>query len=337
VPTEKTLSKIGTSLHFILIIFVILALTQYKISKTIFWLSIVFGAILNFIVAFYQSKYLGIRSHGGINAILFGDISILLGFMSAISYTHFKKNKLGLFIPLIGFICGIGASLLSQSRGGWIAIPVLILVVIFYLYYQKKINKHQVIYIFIVSIVGIFLALYAGWDLIGHRIELAIHQFDSYSLPGNTNIHTSVGARLEIWKGAILLISDYPVLGAGMGGWQDVFATQASEGRMLDTSYYTNIHNQILQDGVDKGLIGILSYIAINVYLFYYFLSNITKKSHNHEMHLVGLLLVVGYFIFGLTNVVFTHGVFNTFFVAILALIFTLTEEQNLAIAKSRA
>jgi len=324
--TDRTLSKIGTSFHFILIIFPIIALSPLKALKNIFWISIVLGAIINFSVALYQSQYLGIRAHGGINAILFGDISLLLGFMSVISYSYFRKFRFGVILPLMGLISGIGASVLSESRGGWVAIPFLLIIILVYPYYQKKINIRQIVILLISSFAFILTTLYLGWEFIGPRIELAIQEFTAYFATGNTNIHTSVGARLEIWKGAIILINDYPVLGAGMGGWQDIFEIQTSEGRMLDTSKYGNIHNQILQEGVNKGLIGIFSYLALNIYLTYYFMSNIVKRSNNHEFHAIGLLLVIGYFIFGLTNVVFSHGTFNTFFVAMLALIFTFTE-----------
>ena len=136
--TDRTLSKIGTSFHFILIIFSIIALHPLKASKNIFWMSIILGAIINLFVALYQSQYFGIRAHGGINAILFGDISLLLGFMSVISYSYFRKFRFGVILPLIGLISGIGASFLSQSRGGWIAIPFLLIVILAYPYYQKK-------------------------------------------------------------------------------------------------------------------------------------------------------------------------------------------------------
>jgi len=327
--TDQTLNRIATSFHFILIIFSIIALPPLKTLRNIFWMSIIIGAIINFSAAIYQSQYLGIRAHGGINAILFGDISLLLGFMSIISHSYFRKFRFGAVFPLMGLISGIGASFLSQSRGGWIAIPFLLIIILASLYYQKKISIKQFVSLFILSIAFILAVLYFSWELIGPRIELAIQQFNAYFLPGNTNIHTSIGARLEIWKGAILLISDYPVLGTGMGGWQDIFAIQTSEGRMLDTSDYTNIHNQILQEGVNKGIIGIFSYLVLNIYLFYYFLSNIKNSSNNHEFHTIGLLLVTGYFIFGLTNVVFSHGTFNTFFVSMLALVFTFTKSDK--------
>ena len=327
--TDRTLSKIGTSFHFILIIFSIIALSPLKALKNIFWISIILGAVINFSAALYQSQYLDIRAHGGINPILFGDISLLLGFMSVISYSYFRQVRFGAILPLLGLISGIGASVLSESRGGWIAIPFLLIIILVYLYYQKKINMRQVVILLVSSCTFILTTLYLGWELVGPRIELATQQFIAYFAPGNINIHTSIGARLELWKGAIILINDHPTLGAGMGGWQDIFAIQTAEGRMLDTGRYVNIHNQILQEGVDKGLIGIFSYLALNIYLAYYFMSNIANRSNNHEFHAIGLLLVIGYFIFGLTNIVFSHGTFNTFFVAMLALIFTFTKTTN--------
>lgn len=58
-----------------------------------------------------------------------GDISMSLGILSLIItlYAYQKESKLT-FLSVIGGLCGIVGSLLSTARGGWVALPILLIV-----------------------------------------------------------------------------------------------------------------------------------------------------------------------------------------------------------------
>gem|GEM_PF-1959057 len=69
-------------------------------------------------------------------AITFGDLGLLSGFLGAAILTargagHVDKHRLWRHAAsALGVVSGVVASILSQSRGGWIAIPVLALLVL---------------------------------------------------------------------------------------------------------------------------------------------------------------------------------------------------------------
>jgi O-antigen ligase len=325
--TDLTVTRIGSTLHFVLIIPIFIALTNCTINKKWLYYSIICGAILNGGVALYQTLELGTRADGTINAVIFGGISMLLGFMSLASWRQFSKVNYVYLWPILGFLSGVTASLLSLSRGSWIIAPALIICTIVYVYYNIT-NKRRLLLALIAGLIFAFLImLWWLWPYLQPRINTAIEQWGQYFSGGDYK--TSIGYRLEIWKAALLVTQDSPLLGAGMGGRQQAFAGLLEDGRVRDISYLYHVHNQILQDGADKGLLGIASYFALMGYLIRHFFKGVKQKLENSDIHFVGLLLAAGYLFLGITNVTFNHGVFNTFFVSMIALVFCFTERRQ--------
>jgi len=326
--TDLTLSRIGSTLHFVLIIPIFIALKNHTIDKKWLYYSIIIGATLNGIFALYQALELGIRAHGTINAVLFGGISMLLGFMSLAGWRYFSKINYGYICPILGFFSGITAGLLSLSRGSWVAVPALIICTMIYIYYNIINRRRNLLLVSTTGLVfTVLIMLWLFWPYLQPRINIAIEQWGQYFSGGEYK--TSIGERLEIWKAAVLVIQDSPLLGAGMGGREQAFADLLANGKIRDVNFLVNVHNQMLQDGVDKGLLGIASYFALMGYLIRHFFKGVKQKLENSDIHLVGLLLVVGYLMLGITNITFNHGVFNTFFVGMIALIFCFTNKQK--------
>jgi O-antigen ligase len=145
-------------------------------------------------------------------------------------------------------------------------------------------------------------------------VNLAVKEFQKYF--AGESYQTSVGYRLETYKGALLVLKENPSYGVGEGQRAETFESLETRGLLRNLSYIKNAHNQIFEDGIHKGLIGIASYLA----LMFYLLRHFYKRLPNSPIDAVGLMLIVGFGTFGLTNITFTHGTFNTFFIAIVAI-----------------
>lgn len=64
--------------------------------------------------------------------------------------------------------------------------------------------------------------------------------------------------RVNMYKDAFDIVKDYPVIGAGGGGWNALYH------RYQDELYWTTeVHNQFLQTWVESGSIGFLAFISI--------------------------------------------------------------------------
>ena len=326
--TEFTLHRIGTTLHFVLIIPIIIALGSHAFSKNWLHYPIIAGSLLCGGFAIYQVSMFDVRAGAFINEMIFGGISILLGFMSLASWRHFSKISYGYIWPILGFLSGITACILSLTRGSWIAAPALTICVIIYMY-CNTINKRRLLLVLSAGLILAALIIYWWlWPYLQPRISATIVNFNQYFTNGV--IGNSTGFRLEMWKGALLVIQDNPIFGIGIGGKTQVFADLIAGGKIQDIGRVTYVHNQLLQDGIYKGLLGIASYLALMGYLILHFIIGIKQKLENSDAHLVGLILVVGYLILGLTSHTFNNGIYNSFFVGMIALVFTTTNSNKI-------
>lgn len=305
---------LGTTSHFFIIVPILLVLLVQGVEEKWFWLAVVAGAIFN------GGYSLFFEPRGSINSVLYGGISIFLGFASLMAWRFFSGSWLMRGLVLLGYMLGVLASFYSQTRGSWVAIPGLLIVVGLYLFLVLPNAKRR-----LQAFVGVMVLLGAvatfSYDHISGRVVQAVTEAANYDDTGR--YRSSVGYRLEVYKGALEVYKRNPVFGVGLGHEMDAIADLVKEGYIEDVTYLVNVHNQILQDGVAKGTIGVLSYFGMMLFLLMIFLRGMFKSNRYREVHGVGLLILAGYGVFGLTNITFTHGVFNTFFVCMLALIFS--------------
>ena len=306
-PAKYSLGNIGTSLHFVLFTPIIMVMLKHPPKLTWVWLCIIGGAILNGLHTIYYG------SRGTVNPILFGDISVLLAFASLMSWSHFKSHRILRILPILAFILGLLASFNSLARGSWLAIPPLAMALMYYIYIHLDNKKRLVIPLVALSIALAGTSV-VGWGKIEPRVNLAVKEVQKYF--AGDSYQTSVGYRLETYKGALLVLKENPIYGVGVGHRAEAFASLEARGLLRDLSTISNAHNQIFEDGIDKGLIGIASYLA----LMFYLLRHFYKRIVNSPNDAVGLILIVGFAAFGLTNITFTHGTFNTFFIAMVAI-----------------
>ena len=323
-PADNSLNSIGTTLHFLLFVPMLLVLNRYPPKATLVWGAIILGASINGLHALYYN------SRGTVNPILFGDISIYLAFASLVSLPYMKRFKLGVALSLAGFVLGLMAAFYSLARGSWVAIVPLMLVVIYYLQKNMGSKKRLILPMAMMGVLVIGAGI-AGWDKIQPRVNVAVSEFESY-FEGDV-YRTSVGYRLETYKGALLTLKENPVFGVGVGNRAVYFDDLESRGLLRDLDYILNAHNQVFEDGIDKGFLGIASYLALMIYLLLHFAKSYRQSDgqsdgqsedrYSNSLDLAGVLLVVGFATFGLTNITFTHGTFNTFFVCMVMLLMT--------------
>jgi len=326
--TEFTLHRIGTTLHFVLIIPIMVALSSHTQSKNWLYYPIIAGSLLSGGFAIYQALKFGTRAGGSINEMIFGGICILLGFMSLASWRHFSKVNYGYIWPILGFLSGITACILSLTRGGWIAAPALTICVIIYMYYNIANKRRLCLALSAGLILAALITYWWLWPYLQPRLSASIMNFNQYFTKGS--ITNSTGFRLEMWKGALLVIQDNPIFGIGIGGKTQGFADLIADSKIQDIGHVTYVHNQLLQDGIYKGLLGIASYLALMGYLILHFIIGIKQKLENSDAHLIGLILVVGYLILGLTSHTFNNGIYNSFFVGMIALVFAATNSNKI-------
>lgn len=230
------------------------------------------------------------------NPIPFGDIALLLGFLSITTLQkHEKKIFLVVSIRFLALLCGTYVSYRSGSRGGWIAIPFLILVALL----QNKIHLHKRMLYSLAAISCIILATLFSRPLARHRISDIFSNLSSFD---SGNADTSIGLRLSLWRASTKLFSEHPLFGVGKGHLNSALKQLAETGQLIPQAVNQHAHSDFFSILAEMGLIGIFCLFFLYFGMFYYFWTN--RQSNLDIVRTAaysGLTIVASTVLFGLT------------------------------------
>ena len=223
----------------------------------------------------------------------------MLFFLFAISlillihYVKIKKIKLLLFLAV--FICSFTAIIFNGTRGIWLGIPVLTLLVL----WQMLDNKKNLLLIGTVFC-GIIAMLYFVTPYINSRTDSIIE----------TN-NESKNERILIWNSALHMIKDYPVLGVGTDNFKNIYQKEYIS-PMANEPNLEHAHNTYLEYAAENGIIGITSFILMMGY-FLYLGWNMWRK--NKKLYgLITACIIMVILLHGLTEFVFAHIIIANIF-----------------------
>ncbi len=324
---DASLSELDYASRFIILLPVFFYLRKANVRIEYFFIGIVLGAISCGLFGFYQTFYLDFpRAKGITNSVPFGDISIVLGLMCLPGVLLATISKPFRFLLLTGFLAGLAGSIFSGTRGGWIAIPVVLLV-IFAMNPMKwgRVKKSA-------NIVILFFSLGAAYYLpdVQVRVDIALNEFNEY-VSGEV-VSTSVGLRLEVWRASILAILENPVFGVGEGSFRNTMIALVEEGRadVVVVERLAHIHNEFLSATLNRGLIGLISLMLIFIVPLRAFLGLIDKTSGlNQILPMSGVVLIISYMVFSLTDVVFGHQNTTLLYAAYIFIIYGMMHSKQ--------
>lgn len=312
---------------------VLYLLIRVRTAEALLWFGIALGAIVVGLSALYEflSTDHFRRADGGTSAITFGNTALLMGIISAVGAPYFRKfGNLYLIIPVAALLLGLLASLLSGSRGGWVALPALILLLLWHL---RRVGYGPAALITaVVLTVAIVSALALPQTGVTDRIEVAVMNFNQYVEDPVEHGDTSVGIRLELWRAAWNMFLEQPVFGGGIGKSFNAFLQDevALGNYHPDVVVQTMPHNVFLDTLALQGLVGIAGLIGIWGALGAVFVKAARERETELRMlGTAGLAVLVSYCLFGLTDSVMGYGPPLVFFSLYSALIVYLIVEAR--------
>lgn len=300
--------------------------------RAFLWWGVILGALAALPFIAWQRFVLDIYRPGGwLNSITFGDIALCLALVAlaaAIDYRHSTRKAI---FPALGALAGLGATVISGTRGGWIA---LLLAAILFLTYARLLHSRRVRLL----LVGSF-ALFASTFFIPafgvqERVDQGMHDVQTWLDGGSA--FSNVGIRLELWTGARHLIAEEPWFGRDPEGVRAGLRELARQGKVQDVVVpFEHLHNDLLQAQATGGVFGLLAYIGILAAPFAFFARAVGRSSRRGMPQfapaLAGMLVVLSYFGFGLTEVIFWSLKGSMFYVLMVALLmgFCLTAKAD--------
>ena len=322
----------------VLSISVYLFFKQYLKNEKYFWVGLVLGSIIAASTAVYQvffgSNY---RAAGTVNPIIFGDMALLMGAMSLIGIEWFKKQKHWLvLVPLVAFVCGILASALSLVRGGWIAIPFLVVLFIWYFWNRVKIKTILLGFSLLILMIGsIYLIPQTG---VSRKIDTSITRTIEYFNSKNVNDRsrgTSIGSRLEMWRAAWIIFQESSIFGVGWGEYTKRVHNLIDLGVVNKSiARFYHPHNQFISALAKGGVLGfsaIVTLFLIPIVIFYRVINSTDRKEIN-LIAFAGLIFIVGFVCFSLTESILERSRSIIFFSFYLAATMALIHKRDLSV-----
>ncbi|HXZ08920.1 MAG TPA: O-antigen ligase [Paraburkholderia sp.] len=293
-------------------------------TRALAWadLSFVLGALASLAILLVMPRDWGNGRLGSpsLNPIHFGDIALVLGALSVLSLNWWKKDAVAVrVLKLVGLFAGLAASLMTGARGGWLAVPV-ILVLSLYVRSRGKSRAWKVL--MPLAAVVVLAGVYGFSTTVRERVDAASSDLTQYS-QGNKD--TSLGVRLQLYEAALTLIKRHPVIGLGSDGFSDAMNSMADEGALTPVAAQFGkgeTHNQLLAYVANYGLIGGVALLAIYVVPGMFFWSCMsTRSGPARRAALMGLAFVVAFFIFGLTVETFDLKATVAFYSTVVAIL----------------
>ncbi len=252
-----------------------------------------------------------------VDPLTFGTYALLIGFTSLFQINPQRIISPLNFLKYIGFASGLFLSLGSGSRGGWISIPVLL---VLWLYLNRHYKK-MIINIVILLVITVLLNVQLNNSLL-HRVESIPQEIYNWLSNSENKELGSGGIRLSMWKLSLALFLENSLYGYG-----DVI----NYIRLLNEPRFSSIvgpnalhslingpHNEIFAQSLRSGIFGLIAGISLFFIPMGIFAQRLRKNSQNMAAQ-VGLAFVLGLFICSLSIEVFNLKYTTSFYALMLA------------------
>lgn len=287
-------------------ILVVLVKHRRDIVKSLVY-SIPCALVITFITVVLKINEAGViqerMSTYSFDPLTFGSLNLTFGLCCLLSIDLYRSDAWGIKIhKSLGFIVGVFLSILSGSRTGWLAFPLVL-----GLWLNIKIKGYRILVL--MSVVLISIAVYYFSNTVQQRLNIALQEFTAYQWNA-INPHDSTGARITFLRMAAFLFSQNPWSGFGDQGFAGLINhPELNRFALPETQEFAlrcGFHNEIATNMVRSGIWGLLSSSALFLVPAVLF----TRKSRSTSSQTQGiaflaLCYLICTFVSGMTTEVF--------------------------------
>jgi len=308
--------------RYLLAIPIYLLLKSYRIDviRYLYAGAFLSGPFLLAVALYAYFENPNMPSKGQYHHIIFGSLAMLnVGVMLAILLTARLSNVLRLIL-FVSMMCAFTAALLSQSRGVWLAAPVYLVIVLYMTWRHSR--KNTVIAVAAIAIIALVAAQSPVGDMVKKRVTDAVDEITSFYK--EDRYASSVGARLAMWKIAVDVWKENPLLGTGPGDFDDEVIALQNKGEYVGMEIHASTHNIYVQSLVNTGLFGLF------VLLFSIFLQPVrilyASRHNDRTASLTGLTVLLLFAVVGLSESwILRLPMVSVYIIYILAVVSSLT------------
>jgi O-antigen ligase len=287
--------------------------------------------IVDFMLRYAHGDVGMIFAEGVYGHIFQGNISVLWSVLSYAAIEFYKDNKRMRILCLSGALLGAVGALVSVTRNAWLSLILLYLLAFIMQGGVAKAFRAVGYKRFAFIIIALIPVLYffSGIDYVNARFNRIFQEPIAYfSADRSKPIEfTSIGFRLEQWRGAVYAFEEKPLFGHGVGNTGIVHNRYVKEGKLNEFIYQisadngqpTHTHSAYFSYLGDKGVVG---FVLIILLLFYPVYVSIKKKSGVDCAWKFQILLSSAFILASLTEHPFVRNNWTSVFVVSSAVFF---------------
>ncbi|WP_412051284.1 O-antigen ligase family protein [Hoeflea sp. Naph1] len=285
---------------------IVLAVIDGRIDRRPIWLGCMLGAVFACILALFQSTYLGVpRPFGFLGSpVTFGNNALLLGSVAVAGRNDppFNLRKpIWLAMAYMGFFSGVTASVITQSKGGWPLIPIVLIWVLVEDFWRASRQGR----------LSIIIAVCTSFCLLPFMpISTALSRINSAAIGTVTWFQTgafvegSAAPRLELWKFGLTIWPEKPWLGHSREGVVQRIQEKIAQNEINPgIENLSGLHNEAIQLLAEQGLIGFFSWaLMFGASIFVFGRAYLRDNRVQQTLGQAGLITITASLIFGLSD-----------------------------------
>jgi len=193
-----------------------------------------------------------------------------------------------------------GYFLLTRSRAAWlaVAVAVLILLVVLVIEARRRKNKNFTVKKILTTSTVILLVLASVFIFPKNTNKWLRSSKDSIARIINADVYDSSFSRSLLWREALSIVKDYPVLGVGIGNFKVKLPPYRTprERQVAGSGFgFSKAHNEYLQILAELGPIGLVIFMLM---LFSIFKTLLSKRELVTFSLIVALVSAAGHAVF---------------------------------------
>ena len=313
---DFAISDIDHASRFILLIPLYFAFREIKSFSFVEKL-IIFSSLFTSVFVVANFALFDVARSYRYSCISGAQVSLVLGSITLFILLG-KKNLNVILLLSITVLFSFISVFLSETRGVIICIPFSITIVIYLRFNQIKF-KYIVytILLFAVTAYGLVQSVPSLSSRYSKTVE-NIKILDQSIKSGQFHGSSSITIRYNFIKYGILAFLEKPIFGSGRNGFRKEMVEKGYDEKYLIP--LTHTHNQFVSDLLMRGLFGFLSTLIFMLILILIFLA--LRKHCEKEFSSYGIILILSYLMFFLTDSPFIGSMHATIFFVFCSFLF---------------
>lgn len=263
------------------------------------------------------------------NAVTYGNLLLLLATLSTLSIgwklTPYRRTEVAIKV-LIGF-AGVLGFMTTQTRSGWVAMPFFILIGL--VLWLGTFNPRK---LFLPTVIGLVLAatVFASSSTMRTRMQQGVDQL--VECASEPNAISSMCVRVQLWRASWLMFKENPLLGNGatnmFGPALEKYVQTNVVSDFTTKEKFDEPHNDIFYMMAGHGVLGLCALLLLYFAPAWIFIRRLAQgvPQSARVAAAMGLCVCLGFFAFGLTELMFRGMGIMSFYALMIAWLMALSD-----------